>query len=132
METPVVRYFVACRQIDVDPARRHVSLQRLVYKIVRLPGEPFPCICEPFALFALLTNGRGTHELGVELAYFGSGEESTIWHSPNRSVDLGPDPTVVHGLPIPLRNVIFERAGQYTFHLLCNGQRLTQAEVEVS
>lgn len=131
MEIPVVRYFLACRQIDIDAARRDFSLQRLIFKIVRLSGEPFPCVCDPMALFALLSNGRGIHDFGLELILFQGGAESLMWRSPKRSVDLGHDPTVVHGLPMPLRNVIFDQAGQYAFALVCDGQRLARVDIEV-
>jgi hypothetical protein len=131
MEIPVVRFFLACRQIEVDASRRDFSLQRLIYKIVRLPGEPFPCLCEPMALFALLSNGRGTHSFGIELTWFSEGEEETIWQSASRPVDLGLDPTAVLGLPIPLKNVTFAQAGQFSFHLLCNESRIAVVEVDV-
>ena len=131
MEIPVVRLLSACRQIDVDASRRDFSLHRLIYKIVRLPGEPFPCLCDPMALFALISNGRGVHSFGLELALCSRGEDVKIWQSENRSVDLGSDPTAVFGLPIPLRNVTFDQAGQYAFHLLCDEHRLAHVEIEV-
>src|SRR5712692_2774494 len=58
-EIPLVRFFVACRAVIVDPSRKKYTLQDLIHAIVRLPGEPFPCIRTEMALFALLTNGRG-------------------------------------------------------------------------
>lgn len=131
MEIPVARFFLACRQIDVDALRRDFSLQRLIYKIVRLPGEPFPCLCEPMALFALLSNGRGTHSFGIELTWFSQGEEMMIWQSASRPVDLGSDPMAVLGLPIPLKNVTFGQPGQFSFHLLCDEKRLARVEIEV-
>jgi hypothetical protein len=131
MEMPIVRFLTACRQIDIDASRRDFSLLRLIFKIGRLPGEPFPCICDPIALFALMTNGRGVHEFGLELTLFRAGDETLIWRSPQRLVDLGADPTTVHGLPIPLKNVIFEKGGQYSFHLLCDGHRVGETEIEV-
>ncbi len=132
MELPVVRYFLACRHIEIDAARREYSLHRIVQKIASLPGDSFPCICDPMALFASLTNGRGMHQLSLELRLFESGEEEIVWQGPLRSVDLGADPTIVHGLPIPLKNVTFAHPGQYIFCLTCDGQVIARAEIEVT
>jgi hypothetical protein len=35
------------------------------------------------------------------------------------------------GLPIPLRNLVFEEPGQYSFHLLCDGQPIADAKIGV-
>jgi hypothetical protein len=129
-EIPVVRYFVPCLEIVVSPDRRDVTLRSLIHTILRLPGEQFPCIRERMALYALLANGRGEHEFAVELAYFHEGTEKSR-RGLGRTVNLGQDPATVHGLPIPLKNLIFERPGQYTFHLLCDGRRVAEGHVDV-
>ena len=46
-------------------------------------------------------------------------------------VDFGQDPTLVHGLPIRVRNITFDRAGQYAFYLLCDGRRIAEETLEV-
>ncbi len=130
-EIPTVRHFLACREVVLEAGGREVSLRNLIHAIVRLPGEPFPCVCEPMALYALLTNGRGEHEFAVELTLLEQGAERTLFRSASRRLDLGEDPTVVHGLPIPLRNVTFDGPGQYTFYLLCDGQRLAEEQMTV-
>jgi hypothetical protein len=83
------------------------------------------------ALYALLTNGRGEHAFAVELTCLDRGAELSLFKSPSRRVDLGQDPTVVHGLPIPLKNMTFDRAGQYTLYLLCDDQRIAEVHVDV-
>jgi uncharacterized protein DUF6941 len=130
-EAPVVRHLIACLEIITDPASRNVTLRNLIHAIVRLPGEPFPCIREQMALYAVLTNGRGEHDLAVELAVVDGGTERTVAQTKPRKVDLGQDPTQVHGLPIPMRNVIFEHPGHYNFYLICDGQRIGQQQIEV-
>ena len=130
-EIPVVRYFLPCLEVVVEPGGRDVTLRQLIHAIVRLPGEPFPCIRPQMALYALLTNGRGEHEFALELTYLDQGEERTLHRTGSRRVDLGPDPTVAHGLPLSLKNVTFDRPGQYVFHLLCDGQRIAKAEIDV-
>jgi hypothetical protein len=129
-EIRIVRYFVPCSEIVVAPDRRDVTLRSLIHTVVRVPGESFPCLRERMALYALLANGRGEHEFAVELVYFHEGQEQAR-RRPGRRIDLGPDPAVVHGLPIPLRNVTFDRPGKYTFYLLCDGRRIAEAHVDV-
>lgn len=132
VETPIVRYFVPCRQAVQEAGSAELTLRRLIHAIVRLPGEAFPVIRPEMALFALLTNGRGAHDFSLELTLLDQGVEQTVFPPPPpRRIDLGQDPTVVHGMPIPLRNVIFRRPGQYTFYLLCDSKRIAEAHVEV-
>jgi len=130
-ETPVVRHLIACQEIVTEDDGRARSLRKLMQTIERLPGEPFPCKREKMALFALLTNGRGKHKFAVELTIHERGEELWLRRSQSREVDLGQDPVEVLGMPIPMKNVSFPRAGQYTFHLLWNGQRIAEERVEV-
>jgi hypothetical protein len=130
-EVPIVRHFVASLEVVVAPDSHDVTLHNLIHAIVRLPGEPFPCIRDKMALYALLTNGRGEHELAVQLAFLNQGTEETLVTSPSRRVDFGHDPTAVFGLPIPLKNVVFQRAGQYTFYLLCDEKQIAHVHVEV-
>ena len=126
-ETPVVRHFVACLEITITPAS--VTLKDLIHAIAPLPGEHYPCIREKMALYALLTNGRGQHEISLELTRFEQGQDVSVTRTPAREVDLGQDPTAVLGLPIPLKNVVFRQPGQYTFHLLCDGRSIAEEKL---
>jgi hypothetical protein len=130
-EIPVVRLFAACEEILTQPDSPNVSLRNVFHRIVRLPGEPFPCVCEQMALFALLANGRGEHALRIDLTRVDQGAEALVFQSPSRPVNLGQDPMAVHGLPVPRMRVVFGHAGQYTFSLICDGQRIAGYHVEV-
>ncbi len=131
-EVPVVRHFIACLETVLSQGGRGVTVHDLIHAIVRLPGEGFPCIRQKMALFALLTNGRGSHDFALELTRFDRGVERLV-HPRLRvgRLDLGQDPTVVHGLPIPLKNVVFPDAGQYAFHLICDGQSIADEKILV-
>jgi len=132
VETPVVRNFVACREAVIESGSNEITSRRLIHAIVRLPGEDFPVIRPEMALFAVLANGRGTHEFTIELTFLDQGVERTVSPQlPSPRIDLGQDPTAVHGLPIPLRNVVFNHPGQYTFYLVIGGRRSAEAHVEV-
>ncbi len=131
VEIPVVRLYAACEEIRIEAGSPKVSLRNVFHRVVRLPGEPFPCVCEQMALYALLANGRGEHVFRVELTSLDEGAERMVFQSPSRQVDLGQDPVTVHGLPISRMRVRFDEAGQYTFHLICDGRRIAEYHVEV-
>jgi hypothetical protein len=131
VELPLVRHFIACKEIVYDPDGRSVSLKDLVIAIVPLPGEQYPLIREELALYALLTNGRGKHAFALELTRFEDGVEVSVARTPAREVDLGQDPAIVHGMPMPLRNMVFEQPGQYTFHLLCDDTVLAEEKIQL-
>jgi hypothetical protein len=124
----MVWHFVACREIAHD-ADGSVTLRQLVHAILPAPGESYPCIRERLALYALLTNGRGRHEIALEPTRFERGQEISVLKTGARTVDLGSDPLAVIGMPMPLRNVIFQEAGQYTFHLICDGKAIAEEKL---
>jgi len=130
-EIPIVRNLVACREIVTDLTANTVSLTDLIHVVDPLPGEVPPYIVEPLALYALLTNGRGVHEFAVELVRFDLGEERIVGRVGPVRIDLGRDPVAVLGLPIPLRNVVIDRPGQYAFHLVCDGQEVADEKILV-
>jgi hypothetical protein len=130
-EVPVARYFLVCEAIDLSPDGQSVTLRNLIHAITRLPGEPFPCERRPIAFYALLTNGRGGHDFGVELTRLDGGVERPVARTGTISRDLGQDPTVVHGLRLPVPVVVFPETGQYTFHLLCDGRPIADQHVIV-
>jgi hypothetical protein len=129
-EIPIVRHFIACESLEMSGGG--ITLHETIHAIVRLEGEVFPCERERLSPFALLTNGRGVHEFSIELTHFELGEERLV-HPPWGPIqrDLGPDPTVVHGLPMNLRHLIFDAPGQYAFHLLCDGRIIAEEQLFV-
>lgn len=130
-EIPIVRSLQACLQVTMDTSGTGVTLRTLVHAIIRLPGEPFPCLSEEIALYGLLTNGRGEHDFSIELSRFEMGIETTLSKLGPLRIDLGQDPLAVRAMPIPLRNVVFPAEGQYAFHLICDGQAIADAKIVV-
>jgi hypothetical protein len=129
-EIPVVRYFLICREVLVEPDGL-ATLRHLLHIFVRPDGGPFPCVCEQLTLYGLLTSGRGKHRFGVELAFLEQEGEVSLWISPAREIDLGQDPVALRALPIPIRNMVFHQPGQYTFRLLCDQVAIAEANFEV-
>ncbi len=126
MEVPLVRHFVACRKIIGEPGTTDVTLESLIHAIVPSAGEEYPILRPEMALYALLTNGRGIHSFALELTRFDEGDEVLLFRSPEREVHLGQDPVAVLGMPIPLKNFVFETPGQHAFYLVCDGQRIAE------
>jgi hypothetical protein len=127
---PVVRHLIACEGVMAESGLSY-SLQRVFFTIVQPQGQPFPCVRAPMALFAVLTSIRGKCRLGVELAFLDQGIERLLRSSRVIERDFGQDPTAVDGLVLRLREVRFPWPGQYTFYLVCDGQRIGQEYVEV-
>src|SRR5262249_51804671 len=121
-----------CEELVFDAGGKEVTLRKLFHRIKRLPGESFPCIVEQMALYALLTNGRGKHQFGIALFFLKNGVERPLTEPIHREIDLGQDPVMVHGLPVPHIKAVLEEPGQYTFALLCDGQRIAEYHVEVT
>jgi hypothetical protein len=96
-----------------------------------LPGAAFPQIHPELFLFALMTDAQGTYEFNVELVYWDSGTQRSIWTSRRVKLDLGQDPLRVHGWPIRLRNLPFARPGDYDFVLWCDSVIISRETIRV-
>jgi len=129
-ETPIARHFVACTDIRVED-EHHITLVDLVHAINILPGESCPCLVKQLCLYALLTNGRGKHELSISLV-LGHGIEARVVHRWGPfSRDFGQNPLAVQGLQMRLQNLVFDVAGQYEFRLLCDRIVIAEEKIEV-
>jgi hypothetical protein len=126
----VVRHFIACERIERSPDRRQCSLVNVIHAIQPLPGAPFPRIHPELCLFVQMTDGQGTHSFQLQLVFLDE-DETVIHTTPPVERDLGPDPLVVHGWPLTLRNVPFPRPGVYEFRLMCDGQEVAREAIRL-
>ncbi len=129
-EKPVVRHFIACERIDRSVDGAHVTLHNVVHVIRPLPGNPYPRIHPELALFALLTNGRGPHALTVELVVGVGPNARQVYRTRSVTIDLGPDPLLVHGFPVRLQNLPVPHPGQYEIVLFCDGEPVARELIE--
>lgn len=127
---PVVRHFIACERIERSPDGRQCSLVNVIHAIQPLPGVPYPRIHPELGLFVQMSDGRGTHSFQLELVYLAE-EEVVIHATPPVERDLGPDPLMVHGWPLRLRNVPFPHPGVYEFRLRCDGQEVAREPIRL-
>src|SRR5260370_28415961 len=123
---PVVRHFIACERIDTVASSKQYSLIDVIHAIKPFPGAAYPRIHPQLCLFAQMTNGRGSHSCQVQRLFLD--DEST--NTSNAVVlDIGTDPLIVHGWPILLKNVFFQRPGLYEFRLVCDAQVIAKEPI---
>lgn len=130
-EIPEVRHFLACEDITAVPGALRFTLVNVFQVLKPQPGDTFPLEQPQTCLYTVLANGRGTHTFAVELVFGVGPNEVTIGTSPGLQRDLGQDPLVVHGFPLRLPSIRFDRPGQYEFRLLCDGQLIARELIEV-
>jgi hypothetical protein len=93
------------------------------------PGER---LLPEITLFAVLINGRGSHEFTIELVrLFAADEEASIRETAPVTLDLGHDPTELLVQPFPIRRVRFPDPGVYQFKLRCGGAEVAAATIDV-
>jgi hypothetical protein len=130
-EQPVARHFVACERIDRSQDGAHTTLTNIVHVIRPLPGHGYPRIHPELAAFAMLTNGRGTHTITVELVTGVGPTARRVHQAQSVTIDLGDDPLTVHGFPIRLRTLPFPHPGQYELVLICDGEPIAHELIEL-
>jgi hypothetical protein len=129
---PRARHFIPCHAVLTDSKRHAYSLEGVIYLIRPAEGDSFPILMSELTLFAVLSNGHGDYEFSVQIVTWDlAGTEVEVWQTSTVKLDLGKDPLTVHGWPIRLRKIGFEKPGLYEFRLICDGTILTQTEVLV-
>ncbi|MBX9583896.1 MAG: hypothetical protein K2X87_26655 [Gemmataceae bacterium] len=130
-EIPEVRHWLACEDVTVSPDGLRHTLVDVFQTIRPQPGDAFPLLHPRTCLYAILTNGRGTHRFAVELVVGVGDAEAVVGTSAVLTLDLGQDPLVIHALPVRLPPIRFDRPGQYEFRLLCGGSPIARELIEV-
>jgi hypothetical protein len=128
-QKPVVRHFIACEQVELFPDTRQYTLHKVIYVIRALPGAPFPRIQPAIDLFALLSDGQGTHHFWIDIVTWEATEERSIFTSREAILDLGQDPLKVLGWPIHLTDIPFLQPGLYEVRLACDGEIIAREPI---
>jgi hypothetical protein len=70
LPAPVVRTLIACEvvQADIENPRR-LSLLRVLNNIHAVGDPPYPALVPVLSVFPILTNGRGTGDVQVEICH---------------------------------------------------------------
>jgi hypothetical protein len=122
---PIVRHFIACE--EVEQSGGNYSLLRIVHAI--RAKISYPRIHPHIALFVMLTDVDGWHEFWVEWVLFDLGQQQSLWTTKHVRLDLGSDPTWVHGWPIRLKNLWLPQSGEYELVLWCDGDVLARESI---
>ena len=117
---PVVRYMLLCDDWQVDPANQsRVHIIGLM-SFIRATDDPsYPLLYRELCVFLALTEGRGLGEGYITCVYEETGE--TVFETPRRSIEFGPDPLEVTGMVFRIRDCWFPRAGLYSVQLWYDG-----------
>lgn len=111
---PLVRYLIACEDIQVDPNNpRTVTLVNLISAIRSLDQPAFPLRYRELCIFVQLTECRGTAEVEIRIVHADSGQFAYPGPRVPRKTLLPNDPLEVVGLPFRIRNIEFPEAGLY-------------------
>lgn len=131
--TPMVRYFIACDGVHVDPARPDcIQVDCLLNSIRSLEDPPYPLLRESICVLLVLTacHGRGTGQVRVSFA--DAHPEQPVFGSRPQPLDFsGRSPLESLGVSFVLRDCPFPRAGRYSVEFWYNGNLIAEQPLEL-
>jgi hypothetical protein len=125
---PIALGIYFCSRLEVDAARREVSLEGLFSSRA---FNQFPSPLVPLSFFSYLSGGRGEGNLQLEIfRIFADGRTQGIWRQ-KRWVRFPDDPMI----PVPVhflaRKLSFPGAGDYLVQLSFDGQSICDRQLRV-
>jgi hypothetical protein len=109
----------------------HLALLDPVPALRPPTGRRYPGVFDGLFLYAQVSGGSGRHDLGVELVRWYLGQTYQVFRTAVTPLDFGRDRAAPHDFRVRLAPIVFPTAGQYTFHLLCDGTEIGRAELEL-
>jgi hypothetical protein len=130
---PIVRYFIVCEGVGVDPDRPNCTqIDCLMNSIRSLEDPPFPLLRESICVLLVLTGCRGQGTGQIRVAYVDDEQERPIFGTPVRPLDFtGRSPLDAVGVSYMIRDCPFPRAGQYSLQFWYNGRQLAERPLEL-
>ena len=127
---PVVRYMLLCDDWQVDPANQsRVHIIGLMSFIRAMDDPAYPLLYRELCVFLALTEGRGLGEGFITCTYEETGE--TVFETPRRTIEFGPDPLEVTGIVFRIRDCWFPRAGMYSVQFWYDGAAAQQCSLRL-
>jgi hypothetical protein len=124
---PVLRYLIACEDIQTDPGSpRQVTLVNLVSAIRSVEQPPFPLRYRELCVFVQLTECRGSGEVAIRIVHADSGRVAYPGPDHPWRAALPNDPLEVVGLRFRIRNIEFPEPGLYWIEFWYNGEKLAE------
>jgi hypothetical protein len=118
--SPVVRYMILCNDWTMDgPVYRRITIVGLLWNIHSIDDPPYPLYYREFCVFLALTEGRGVGEGQIVCVFEETGER--VFETPKRSIQFGPDPLKVVGVPVRIRDGYFPKPGRYSIQFWYDG-----------
>jgi len=88
---PIVRSLIACEEIRPDRSNpRRINLYRIVNSVRAVGDPPYPAVRKQFAVFAVVTNGRGRGKLWLEIRH--ADTDAIIYHTPKQAIAFPANP----------------------------------------
>ena len=125
LPAPIVRTLIACEEIrpdEEDPKR--ISLLRITNAI---RATAYPAIRDRFAVFAVVSNGRGAGDIWIEIRE--ADADKVIYASARQRVIFPPNPLALSGLSYRVRSLVFPRPGLYWIQLWYDGSVIADLPV---
>jgi hypothetical protein len=123
-EKPIAESLVICDQIITEMGSNKKSLIGIFNSIA---SNNFPVQHSKLCVYAAMSNGRG--EMTVDLRCVRMEDSAEIFRISGQM--QFPDPNTVVELVATLVQLPFERAGLYTFELICEGDLLLEKRFNV-
>ena len=118
---PVVRYMILCDDWELDELNnRRLSISGLISTIYAHADPPYPVFHPQMCVLLVLTEGRGQGEGKILVVFEETGER--IIETRGRPIVFGSDPLEVIGVPIRIRDCLFQRPGIYSVQFWYEGE----------
>lgn len=123
-EPPVVRQFVLCDEVRLNPNNpRKINAYGLTVRLRSVDGR-FPLVCRQLCTYIALSNGRGRGVGQVVAVEVDTGK--VCWATSSQSIDLGVNPLAIHAFNFRMRNCVFPAPGAYAIQFRYNGHEVAE------
>lgn len=117
---PDVLYLILCDDVQTDPNNYHrLNVFGLVASVQSTAHPPFPVVRPLLCALVILTGGKGTDELILQVFHERTGR--VVFRSSPRQVRFVGDPEAVLGVVFRIRDCCFPAAGLYWVQLAYGG-----------
>ena len=107
---PVVRYFILCDQVVVDPTNSHRMSLHGPVSVIRPASGSYPLRLEQLCVLCQWTESRADHRFRLTIE---EPQGHTVYRSLERVLPTSGDPLAIHNMVFRVRELVFPRAGLY-------------------
>jgi len=119
-----------CEDWKRDPGNnRRITIIGLLSNIRALDQPPYPLLYREMCVFLALTEGRGQGDGQIVCMFEETGQK--IFETAQRSIQFGPDPLEVLGVPFRIRDCQFPFPGLYSVQFWYDGVNIEQCPLRM-